>query len=329
MLVAYVYDTYTTYKVDINKNLSMSEDQINYTSKSFDKLQDNIDTDITNIKKKYSDLDDKYTDIDNKYDKKINTYTSNLNHILVINSNLNNIGSNLFNNNITPYTKNDMELNLYTRFSTANDVVIKTASNVNKYFNICDTATNKNTSRCASMSIDNNNFNIYSSNISYNTESNIDALQIYGIANNDANIMAKFDIKNNSIYLGSNMDPAILIVNNTYTPPIITGTYTISGTGSSAGTKLNFTYFTNVNILSTQFVNFYIPGDFTFTTITPSSHSTINNAIYSTTTKILKIQYKSNIVKNTTVSPFNSGAELTIANGANGSGTIIGYLTPT
>jgi Txe/YoeB family toxin of Txe-Axe toxin-antitoxin module len=102
MLVAYVYDTYTSYKVDINKNLTKSEDHINKTSKSFNKLQNNVDTNISDIKNKHETLESKYSD-------NLKTYTSNLNNLVEVRDNKNsNIGSNLFKNDITAYDKNDI-----------------------------------------------------------------------------------------------------------------------------------------------------------------------------------------------------------------------------
>ena len=108
--------------------------------------------------------------------------------------------------------------------------------------------------------------------------------------------MMEFDINNNNIFIGSNVDPAIKINNNIYTPPIITGKYSISGTGSTGGINLDF--FTNINIPTTAFVNFYIPTTQTISLGTPI-HS-INNATYRN--KILKFKNTDTINANTITS---------------------------
>ena len=262
MLVAYVYDTYTSYKVDINKNLTKSEDHINKTTKSFNKLQDNVDTDISDIKNKHETLESKYSD-------NLTTYTSNLNNLVEVRDNKNsNIGSNLFQDNITAYDKNDIELNLLTNLSTNNNILAHTSSN--NYVNICDNTTgkDKNNYYCAAMNVDMNHvFNISPTNSKYNT-SNISKMQIKGITpsvgigstTQATPTLAEFDFTTNSIKFGDTTNPAIQINNNIYTAPLISGSYSITAPATAttpATATLTITFFNNLPIPAHAFINFY------------------------------------------------------------------------
>ena len=141
------------------------------------------------------------------------------------------------------------------------------------------------------MVIDNNKvLNIFSSNTNFKSY-NLDKIRIGGKLN--TNTMMEFDINNNNIFIGSNEDPAIKINNNIYTPPIITGKYSISGSGNAVNINLDF--FTNINIPTTAFVNFYIPTTQTISLgVIPSA---ITNATY--TNKILKFKNTNTINANT------------------------------
>lgn len=291
ILVAYVYDTYTSYKIDINDNLTKSEDYINDAAKSINTLKEEVNSNITNVKTTNDSIEKKINTNYNAHETKYNTFTSNLNHLVKIdNIKKNNIGSNLFIDNITAYDRNTTDLNLLTNFNMWEDTIVHTSSNNSNYFNICDSATgNKSDLTCASLNIDNNKvFNIFSSNTNYNS-SNLDKIRISGKLN--TNTMMEFDINNNNIFIGSNVDPAIKINNNIYTPPIITGKYSISGT------QMNLDFFTNINIPTTAFVNFYIPTTQIISLGTPIP-SAINNATY--TNKILKFKNTTTINANTT-----------------------------
>ena len=293
ILVAYVYDTYTSYKIDINDNLTKSEDYINDAAKSINTLKEEVNSNITNVKTTNDSIEKKINTNYNAHETKYNTFTSNLNHLVKIdNIKKNNIGSNLFIDNITAYDRNTTDLNLLTNFNMWEDTIVHTSSNNSNYFNICDSATgNKSDLTCASLNIDNNKvFNIFSSNTNYNS-SNLDKIRISGKLN--TNTMMEFDINNNNIFIGSNVDPAIKINNNIYTPPIITGKYSISVSGN-----INLDFFTNINIPTTAFVNFYIPTTQIISLgVIPSA---ITNATY--TYKILKFKNTNTINANTITS---------------------------
>ena len=49
ILMSYLYDTYTNYKININSNLIKSEKQINDTSFAFNNLQEIIVKDVTHV----------------------------------------------------------------------------------------------------------------------------------------------------------------------------------------------------------------------------------------------------------------------------------------
>lgn len=321
ILVAYVYDTYTSYKIDINDNLTKSEDYINDAAKSINTLKEEVNSNITNVKTTNDSIEKKINTNYNAHETKYNTFTSNLNHLVKIdNIKKNNIGSNLFIDNITAYDRNTTNLNLLTNFNMWEDTIVHTSSNNSNYFNICDSATgNKSDLTCASLNIDNNKvFNIFSSNTNYNS-SNLDKIRISGKLN--TNTMMEFDINNNNIFIGSNVDPAIKINNNIYTPPIITGKYSISGSGSAGNINLDF--FTNINIPTTAFVNFYIPTTQTISLGTPIP--SINNATY--TNKILKFKNTNTINANTTTTPLTIPITASTSIISENNIQINGYLT--
>lgn len=329
MLVAYVYDTYTSYKVDINKNLTKSEDHINRTRKSFNKLQDNVDTDISNIKNKHVTLESKYSD-------NLKTYTSNLNNLVEVrNKNNSNIGSNLFKNDITGYDRNDIELNLLTNLSTNNNILAHTSSN--NYVNICDNTTgkDKNNYYCAAMNVDNNHvFNISPTNSKYNT-SNISKMQIKGITPpvgvgsttpQPTPTLAEFDFTTNSIKFGDATNPAIQINSNIYTAPLISGSYsiTVPATATTPATAtLTITFFNNLPIPANAFINFYFQTQPTITSIT-TTESKISSGSTTFTNNILKFKTTALIAATTSTS---LSFTLTGTISAVSATTIMGYLT--
>jgi hypothetical protein len=325
MLVAYVYDTYTSYKVDINKNLTKSEDHINNTRKSFNKLQDNVDTDISDIKNKHETLESKYSD-------NLTTYTSNLNNLVnVRDKNNSNIGSNLFKNDITAYDKNDIELNLLTNLSTNNNILAHTSSN--NYVNICDNTTgkDKNNYYCAAMNVDNDHvFNISPTNSKYNT-SNISKMQIKGITppvgvgsttSQPTPTLAEFDFTTNSIKFGDATNPAIQINSNIYTAPLISGSYSITG---SAPSTLTITFFNNLPIPANAFINFYFQTQPTITSIT-TTESKISSGSTTFTNNILKFKTTA-LIAATTSTLTSLSFTLTGTISPVLATTIMGYLT--
>jgi hypothetical protein len=325
MLVAYVYDTYTSYKVDINKNLTKSEDHINKTSKSFNKLQNNVDTNISDIKNKHETLESKYSD-------NLKTYTSNLNNLVdVRDKNNSNIGSNLFKNDITAYNKNDIELNLLTNLSTNNNILAHTSSN--NYVNICDNTTgkDKNNYYCAAMNVDSNHvFNISPTNSKYNT-SNISKMQIKGITppvgvgstTQPTPTLAEFDFTTNSIKFGDTTNPAIQINNNIYTAPIISGSYSITAPAPPATATLTITFFNNLPIPANAFINFYFQTPLSIITIT-TTESKISSGSTTYTSNILKFKTTALIAATTSTSlSFTLTGTISPVSAT----TIIGYLT--
>ena len=331
MLVAYVYDTYTSYKVDINKNLTKSEDHINKTSKSFNKLQDIVDTDISDIKNKHVTLESKYSD-------NLKTYTSNLNNLVEVrDKNNSNIGSNLFKNDITGYNRNDIELNLLTNLSTNNNILAHTSSN--NYFNICDNTTgkDKNNYYCAAMNVDNRVFNILPTNSKYNT-SNISKMQIKGItppvgvgsSTQPTPTLAEFDFTTNSIKFGDTTNPAIQINNNIYTAPLISGSYSITApeTATTPATGiLTITFFNNLPIPANAFINFYFQTQPTITSIT-TTESKISSGSTTFTNNILKFKTTALIAATTSTSlSFTLTGTGTGTISPVSATTIMGYLT--
>lgn len=209
ILLAYVYHTYTTYTVDINKNLETSEDAINNTSTAFNKLQDSVINELAKVNKNQETI--------------ITTLPDNL---ISLNSNLLNIFEISSNNNkITDITKTKIDYDSfgvtkpftsYKNFTTITDAT-------NNFLTICNNKTEPNKKACIRMNIDDSDmFNIYTNNINRNS-SNVSGINIYDSNNT---VLASFDAFNRKIFLGSNVNPAISINNNVYTPDVIVCKYT-------------------------------------------------------------------------------------------------------
>ena len=286
ILLAYVYHTYTTYTVDINKNLETSEDTINNTSNAFNKLQDTVINELAKVNKNQETI--------------VKTLPDNL---ISLNSNLLSIFELSSNNNkITDMTTNKIEFNniginkAFTSYKNFTTITDKDAN----FLTICN---NKSAEKqaCIKMNIDDSDiFNIYTSNFNRNS-SNISGINIYDSNNG---ILASFDTFNKKILLGSNINPAISILNNVYTPDVIVCkcTYTdatpAAGQNPAISAKITLNIISNIDIAVDKFINLPIFNNFTInnTPPTPSSEvSTIPQFI----NKILKFKPGEPISKNT------------------------------
>jgi hypothetical protein len=213
ILLAYVYHTYTTYTVDINKNLELSEDTINNTSKAFNKLEDNVINELAKVNKNQETI--------------VKTLPDNL---ISLNSNLLNIFEISNNSNkITDITKTKIDydsLGVVKPFTSYKNFTTITDKDTN-FLTICNNRTEIDKKACIRMNIDDSDmFNIYTCNINRNS-SNIKGINIYDSNNS---ILASFDAFNKKISLGSNVNPAISINNNVYTPDVIVCKYSYTPT---------------------------------------------------------------------------------------------------
>ena len=238
LLLAYFYNSYTTYTVDINKNLETSEKSINNTSTAFNKLQDNVINELAKVNKNQEII------------------VKNVpNNLIALNSNILNMFETTSNNiiNNTDITKSNIIIDgirvvkPFTAFKNFTSV-----TDANNSFNICNSETDPLKRSCIRMNISGNNFNIFSSNAN---SSNIQSINIYDSNNG---ILASFDTFNKNISLGSNVNPAISIKNNVYTPDTIVCKYTISNTDKTL--KLNL--ISNKTITSDKVINIPIINDF-------------------------------------------------------------------
>jgi len=274
ILMSYLYDTYTNYKININNNLIRSEKQINDTSFAFNNLQDIIVKDVTRVNSSILNMSNAIN-----------------NDILNLNSNITNIFE-LSSNNIrvndlysTSVPSSDINLNLNNNVSTWSSLTMHTDAS-SKYFNICDNKTNLSDQVCVTMNIDDSGiFNIYSSN--KNNSKKVNGINIY----NDSNVLVAFNTTNNSISLGSNINPAIFIKDNIYTPQIINVQFTIllPVPTSPTLTNLLLQYISNFDIPANTYINFIINTTQKFTVQAPYQYS--NN--------ILKLRTSALITKST------------------------------
>ena len=279
IIVYYIYRTYKIYKNNIDKNLSLSENNINNTSTAFDKLQDDINDKLNDINQKNNDL------IINE-PKKLNTLNSNLNKLFNINN---------YNDFINKDLSNTDDINMKINYKIINYSGITNLTDNTNYFKICDNAINENNRKCINLNIDNSgNFNIYPG--LNNNSSNVSSLSIF---NTNKNVLAKFDFNSNSISLGSDKNPAISIINNIYTPNIIVCNYTFNMATSSQEARINLNYISNFNLQSQTFLNFMInsPNNFYLSkNQNTNNYIDINNTTYSN--NILKLFIKNNIPAN-------------------------------
>ena len=272
--MSYLYDTYTNYKININNNLIRSEKQINDTSFAFNNLQDIIVKDVTRVNSSILNMSNAIN-----------------NDILNLNSNITNIFE-LSSNNIrvndlysTSVPSSDINLNINNNVSTWSSLTMHTDAS-SKYFNICDNKTNLSDQVCVTMNIDDSGiFNIYSSN--KNNSKKVNGINIY----NDSNVLVAFNTTNNSISLGSDINPAIFIKDNIYTPQIINVQFTIllPLPTSPTLTNLLLQYISNFDIPANTYINFIINTTQKFTVQAPYQYS--NN--------ILKLRTSALITKST------------------------------
>jgi len=278
ILMSYLYDTYTNYKININSNLIKSEKQINDTSFAFNNLQEIIVKDVTHVNSNILNMS-------NAINNDIINLNSNIINMFQISSN--NIPVNdLYSSSLSPAA--DINLSLNKDVSAWSSLTMHTDSS-SKYFNICDNNTNLSEQVCVTMNIDDSGiFNIYSSNKT--TSKKINGINIY----NDSNVLVSFNTSNNSISLGSNINPAIFIKDNIYTPQIINFQFTIllPQTTSPTLTNLVLQYISNFDIPANTYINFIINTTQKFTVQAPYQYS--NN--------ILKLRTAILITKSTVIS---------------------------
>jgi hypothetical protein len=177
---------------------------------------------------------------------------------------------------------------------------INAITNSNQYVNICNSETDATKRKCVNMNIDSDGiFNIYSKNaLANDAKSNIANIAIRDYNNN---ILASFNGANNSILLGSNINPAISIKNNIYTPDIIVCNYNYTGSGTSADPyKINISFISNVAISKDVFVNFLIFDNIIKNIDNNPSISGLTSYSYNIAeSKILKIKLSQETQKNT------------------------------
>ena len=244
ILLYYIYKTYTIYKNNMDFNLSLSEKNVNDTSIAFDNFQKDINDKINNSNNKNNVL------ITNE-PVKFNVLNSNLNKLFNINNFNDYMNSNLTDNiNI----KNNSKI---TNYSTVTNL-----TGNNNYFKICDNTIDENNRTCINLNVDNSgNFNIFPGLNNVPSYSNAASLSIY---NKNKNILAKFDLNNNIISLGSDTNPAISINNNIYTPNIIICNYTFQMETLDKKANIKLNYISNYGLNKGTYLNFIINSNYNF-----------------------------------------------------------------
>lgn len=288
-LLAYVYNTYITYTIEINKNLNDSEETINKTNDAFNKLQDKVVDNIATVKTNQDKI------LENNKDY-LNTLDSNLLKIMKIKNN---------NSNISSIISSNLDSSKIINIDFNNDITsyknINAVTNSNQYVNICNSETDPIKRKCVNMNIDSDGiFNIYSKNtLSTDNKSNIANIAIRDYNNN---ILASFNGSDNMISLGSNINPAISIKNNIYTPDIIVCNYKYIEETISSGSKvykINISFISNITIPNNVFINFLIFDNIIKSIDTVPTIDKLTSYSYISNTNILKIKLKSSIAKNT------------------------------
>jgi hypothetical protein len=290
-LLAYVYNTYVSYTIEINKNLNESEDVINNTNKAFNKLQDTVVNNIATVKTNQEKILENNKDYLDKLD-------SNLLKIIKIKNDNSNISS-IISSNLDSTKTIEVDFNsIITSYKNINAI-----TNSNQFFNICNSESDPTKRKCVNMNIDNDGiFNIHSKNnlsVFNNVKSNIANIAIRDYNNN---ILASFNGDNKIIELGSNINPAIKIDNNIYTPDIIVCSYNYTGSGTPADShKINISFISNFKISKDVFINFIIMDNVMqqMNIIQPTTIPNLRNYSYDSTSKILKIKSQDDIQKNT------------------------------
>jgi hypothetical protein len=291
VLLYYLNDNYSRYNDEVKDNLYKSEQVINDTSRAFNRLQDNV---INKIAKVNSNQEV----IINTTNNASGRISANLLNIMDVTNNGFSL-SNLTSNIIDP--SKSLQIKLKPEIVTYSNISVLTGSN---YVNICDNAVNTSNRKCLNINVDGTGtFNI-------NTSNNISASNIANISIRDASnkVMAVFDGVNKKISLGSNLEPAIQIVDNIYTPNVIVCNYKYINTPripASTGTivlpevpavqKIIMTLISNFDIKPNSYLNFIISENY-IATVTSLSTGYINPLYVS---PILKLQNTATIPKNT------------------------------
>jgi hypothetical protein len=307
-LLAYVYNTYVSYTIEINKNLDESETAINNTAKAFNTLQDSVVNNIATVKTNQEII------LENNKDH-LDNLDSNLLKIIKIKNDNSNISS-IISSNLDSTKTIEVDFNsIITSYKNINAV-----TNSNQFFNICNSESDPTKRKCVNMNIDNDGvFNIHSkNNLSDNISSNIANIAIRDYNNN---ILASFNGNNKIIELGSNINPAIKIDNNIYTPDIIVCNYNyIPETETETATvspRINISFISNFKISKDVFINFIIMDNVmqTMNINTPTTIQNLQNYSYDSTLKILKIKSNEDIQKNiitTFLIPFTKVPTITV-----------------
>ena len=293
-LLAYVYNTYVSYTIEINKNLNESEETINTTNTAFNKLQDTVVNNIATVKTNQDII------IENNKNF-LNTFDSNILKVININNDNKKIVS-LISSNID--TTKPLNIDFNTNITTYKN--INSLTNSNQYVNVCNNETDETKRKCINLNIDSNGiFNIYTKNqLSADSKSNIANISI---RDNNNNVMALFDGTSNTIQLGSNINPAITIKNNIYTPNIIVCNYSfIAAIPEVTGPpltpaqppKLKLSFISNFTISSSVFINFNIFNNIIESINTLNTVNGLNSITYERTTQILKFKSTNEIQKN-------------------------------
>jgi len=279
-LLYYVNDNYIKYNNEVTDNLYKSEQVINDTNKAFNKLQDNVINKIATV----NSNQDVIINNNNSAASKIST---NLLNVMDIENN-NVRFSNLTSNSID--TSKSLNVNLKPDITTYKN--ISTLTNTSNLINICNNEVDAAKRKCVNINVDDSGvFNVYTANKL--NSSNIANISIRDTSNN---IMASFDGANKKISLGSNVNPAILIESNLYTPDIIVCQYEYNK-GENIN-QISFSFISNFNIKSSSFINFALFEPF----ISSIANTTTNYTMGSYTNQIIKIKPIIDIPKNTLVS---------------------------
>jgi hypothetical protein len=283
-LLGYVYYSYESYKIEINDNLDDSEKLINKTNDAFNKLQDKVVDNIATVKTNQDKI------LENNKDY-INTLDSNILKIMKISNDNNNIKS-IISSNLDSEKSINVDFNsIITSYKNINAI-----TNSNQFVNICNSETDATKRKCVNMNIDSDGiFNIYSKNaLATDAKSNIANIAIRDYNNN---ILAAFNGASNSISLGSNINPAISIKNNIYTPDIIVCNYNYSGTVDPY--NINISFISNVSISKDVFINFLINNNSIKSVTNTTPINKLTSYSYIADSKILKIKLAENTIKNT------------------------------
>ena len=281
-LLAYVYTSYVSYTVEINKNLNDSEETINKTNDAFNKLQDKVVDNIATVKTNQDKI------LENNKDY-LNTLDSNIIKLFSITNNNSNINSIISSN-----LDNSKPLNINFNSDNTTYRTINAITNSTQNLNICNNETDLTKRKCINMNIDNNGlFSINTkNNLANDPKSNIANIVI---KNYDNNILASFNGESNLISLGSNINPAISIKNNIYTPDIIVCNYKLN---NSSGDKISLSIISNINISKDVFINFYLFQDMIDSIATAVSGSNFSTVLYNNNSRLLKIKSTATIEKN-------------------------------